>query len=300
MFVNAMSDAGKSNNNAATAASGDEEEASTPTTRTTPHTNHNNNNASKNKSKLKSAQNSNEGSGGSGSIDKLSPDQDIYINAADGLPTEHPTLPREGDVDTDTEEPEVDADSFDDLPTSIIVTNIHSEVFASPELKHAMEELFRTFCESATFQWLRSFRRLRVNYDNAIAAANARIKLHQYEFNKKTVITCYFAQPVTPVNNKNLQPPAPVKQFLISPPASPPAGWEPREEGEPLVNHDLLAALASLTPGESHELHPQSEDQPAIIVHTAMLPEGGVGVGTGVAAIQPKAPIVQTKCPERA
>lgn len=198
-------------------------------------------------------------------------------------------------MDSDTE-PEVDADSFDDLPTSIIVTNIHSEVFANPELKHAMEELFRTFSESATFQWLRSFRRLRVNYDNAIAAANARIKLHQYEFNKKTVITCYFAQPVTPVSNKNLQPPAPVKQFLISPPASPPAGWEPREEGEPLVNHDLLAALASLTPGESHELHPQSEDQPAIIVHTAMLPEGPGGPGL----IPTKAPIVQTKCPERA
>ncbi|EDW66865.1 protein sarah [Drosophila virilis] len=282
-----MSDAAKSNNNAASSANVDEDAGDLTPTTTKPRSNHNNNNSSK----LKSTQNSSEG----GSIDKLSPDQDIFINAADGLPSQHPTLPPEGDVDTDTE-PEVDADSFDDLPTSIIVTNIHSEVFANPDLKHAMEELFRTFSESATFQWLRSFRRLRVNYDNAIAAANARIKLHQYEFNKKTVITCYFAQPVTPVSNKNLQPPAPVKQFLISPPASPPAGWEPREEGEPLVNHDLLAALASLTPGESHELHPQSEDQPAIIVHTAMVPEGG-GVGT---ALQPKAPIVQTKCPERA
>nr|XP_016936490.2 protein sarah [Drosophila suzukii] len=293
-----MSDAAKSNNNAsvdapdpatpnAPAGGAEESSAATPTT---PRGNHNNNISSngKSKNKLKSTQNSS----GGGSIDKLSPDQDIFINAADGLPNQHPTLPKEGDVDSDTE-PEVDADSFDDLPTSIIVTNIHSEVFANPELKHSMEELFRTFSESATFQWLRSFRRLRVNYDNAIAAANARIKLHQYEFNKKTVITCYFAQPVTPVNNKNLQPPAPVKQFLISPPASPPAGWEPREEGEPLVNHDLLAALASLTPGESHELHPQSEDQPAIIVHTAMLAEAGPG-------LQVKAPIVQTKCPERA
>lgn len=289
-----MSDTGKSNNNAASSANSDGTiggggESTQQTPPTTGHSNHNNNNSCSSK-KLKSTQNSS----GGGSIDKLSPDQDIYINAADGLPSQHPTLPPEGDVDSDTE-PEVDADSFDDLPTSIIVTNIHSEVFANPELKHAMEELFRTFSDSATFQWLRSFRRLRVNYDNAVAAANARIKLHQYEFNKKTVITCYFAQPVTPVSNKNLQPPAPVKQFLISPPASPPAGWEPREEGEPLVNHDLLAALASLTPGESHELHPQSEDQPAIIVHTAGLMAEAVGGGPGV-----KAPIVQTKCPERA
>ncbi|XP_037948573.1 protein sarah [Teleopsis dalmanni] len=251
-----------------------------------PHTNHNHNH----NKKLKSACNSTDG----GSVEKFSPDQDIFINPADGLPSQHPTLP-EADIDSDAE-PEVDPDSFDDLPTSIIVTNIHSEVFTNPQLKQEMEDLFRTFSESATFQWLRSFRRLRVNYDNAVAAANARIKLHQYEFNKKTVITCYFAQPVTPVSNKNLQPPAPVKQFLISPPASPPAGWEPREENEPLVNHDLLAALASLTPGEAHELHPQSDDQPAIIVHTAMLPEaGGPNILSGA-----KQPIVQTKCPERA
>lgn len=232
-------------------------------------------------------------SSGSESMDKVSPEQDIYINPADGLPSQHPTL-ADGEIDSNSE-PDIDPDSFDDLPTSIIVTNIHSEVFASTQLKQEMEDLFRTFSEHATFQWLRSFKRLRVNYDNAIAAANARIKLHQYEFNKKTVITCYFAQPVTPVSNKNLQPPAPVKQFLISPPASPPAGWEPREENEPLVNHDLLAALASLTPGESHELHPQSDDQPAIIVHTAKLPE------TAVDAInkESKLQIVQTKCPER-
>ncbi|KAM7362193.1 RRM_RCAN_like domain containing protein Sra [Cochliomyia hominivorax] len=245
----------------------------------------------KNRSKLNSTQNSS----GSESIDKISPDQDIYINPADGLPSQHPTL-ADSEIDSNTE-PEIDPDSFDDLPTSIIVTNIHSEVFASPQLKQEMEDLFRMFSENATFQWLRSFRRLRVNYDNAVAAANARIKLHQYEFNKKTVITCYFAQPVTPVSNINLQPPAPVKQFLISPPASPPAGWEPREENEPLVNHDLLAALASLTPGESHELHPQSEDQPAIIVHTARLPDTAT---TDVINSGSKLPIIPTKCPERA
>lgn len=61
-------------------------------------------------------------------------------------------------------------------------------------------------------------------------------------------------QPVTPIDaaDQHLQPPALTKQFLISPPASPPVGWEPRDEGEPLVNYDLLAAIANLTPGKNY------------------------------------------------
>lgn len=224
-------------------------------------------------------------------------DENIFINQSDGLSNDHPTLPdvNEDDDDRDSNKSD-DSDSFDDLPSSIIVTNIHAEVFVNEELKMEMEQLFRMFSDQATFQWLKSFRRLRVNFDSGIAAANARLHLHQFPFGK-SIITCYFAQPVTPVARKYLQPPAPFKQFLISPPASPPAGWEPREEGEPLVNHDLLAALANLTPGESHELHPQTTDHPGIIVHTVLL--GDIGGGGGPMDGPCKNNIVQTKCPER-
>lgn len=224
----------------------------------------------------------------------------IFINEADGLSNEHPSLP-EHDSDNerggagggdDGDGGDIDSDSFDDLPSSIIVTNIHADVFANDDLRHEMEELFRLFSDSATFQWLKSFRRLRVNFDSGVAAANARLKLHQYPFGN-SLITCYFAQPVTPVAHKYLKPPAPFKQFLISPPASPPEGWEPREEGEPLVNHDLLAALANLMPGESHELHPPTPEHPAIIVHTALVP-----TAANDASISNRIP--HTKCPERA
>lgn len=209
--------------------------------------------------------------------------EDVYINPEDGMPNIHPNIANlEHESDTRDE-----LDSFDDLPKSVIVTNIHSEIFANEKLKRDLEDLFRTFSDNITFQWLRSFKRLRVNYDSPLAAANARVQLHQYQFHN-SCINCYFAQPVTPISLKNLKPPAPVKQFLISPPSSPPVGWEPREEGEPIVNHDLLAALASLAPGESRELHAPTPTQPAIVVHTA-ISDAPIHVGQK---------IPHTRCPD--
>lgn len=89
-----------------------------------------------------------------------------YVNERDGLSNQHPAFPFE------IHEPESDEhnDVLDDLPTSIIVTNIHSEVFQNEELKFEMEALFREFSDDVSFQWLKSFRRLRVNYGNAISA----------------------------------------------------------------------------------------------------------------------------------
>ncbi|XP_054163382.1 calcipressin-2-like [Oppia nitens] len=68
-------------------------------------------------------------------------------------------------------------------------------------------------------------------------------------------------------NDIYLRPPTPDKQFLISPPASPPVGWHPIDEAHPVIDDELLSALNNLTPGVAHELHPQSESQPAIVVH---------------------------------
>ncbi|KAG8039093.1 hypothetical protein G9C98_003400 [Cotesia typhae] len=133
-------------------------------------------------------------------------------------------------------------------------------------------------------------RRMRVNYNLPSAAAHARIQLHQAKFGD-TNINCYFAQPVTPIDieDRHLHPPALTKQFLISPPASPPVGWEPRPEDEPLVNHDLLAAIANLSPGGAHELHPGGSGQPGIVVH--------VCENSSENPIK-KLPIQHTRCPE--
>lgn len=181
-----------------------------------------------------------------------------------------------------------------DLPTSLIITNIDAQVFLSEDLKNHFEDLFRRFEEGATFQYFKSFRRARVNFENPTMAATARIRCHQTKIGESN-INCYFAQPVLSNKPKDgessdayLQPPSPVRQFLISPPASPPVGWEPVDEAQPCINYDLLAALAKLTPGEAHELHPPSESQPGVVVHIC---EDQVTEG-------PKLKIVQTRRPD--
>lgn len=217
---------------------------------------------------------------------------DMIINDIDGLPNCHPNLQQEENVENNSSEHT--PNGFEDLPTSLIVTNIHDNVFINDDKKAEMEALFNKFAaEPCSFQWLRSFRRLRVNFTSPKSAANARLELHQFPI-LNSVITCYFAQPVTPVTARSLQLPAPVKQFLISPPSSPPLDWQPRPENEPLVNHDLLAALATLAPGGSHELVSPRPGHPGIVVHTAVQPVQPVQIDD---KLQEKPKIMQTRCP---
>ncbi|XP_053631556.1 calcipressin-1 [Cherax quadricarinatus] len=159
----------------------------------------------------------------------------------------------------------------DEVPsTSIIVTNLLAPTFDDPHERDIFESLFHDIDETVTFQYFKSFRRVRVNFASHAQATQARDKLHMTEFSGE-IIKCYFTQPIILGSNReggpHLQPPKREKQFLISPPASPPVGWEPIEEAEPLINYDLISAVVNLVPGEAHELHPAMEDKPGIIVH---------------------------------
>ena len=78
-------------------------------------------------------------------------------------------------------------------------------------------------------------------------------------------------------------------------------GWQQAGESEPhLINHDLIAALASLSPGEAHELHAPSDTHPGIMVHTAIVHEEENGSGDGdEAGKKARVEIAATRCPER-
>lgn len=91
-------------------------------------------------------------------------------------------------------------------------------------------------------------------------------------------------------NSKLLAPPLPSRLFLLSPPSSPPVGWEPKPEAEPVINYELLEALAALAPGEAFELHPSDKEhsRPSIVITPCES-----------TPLRPRPQIVHTRCPER-
>lgn len=188
----------------------------------------------------------------------------------------------------------------DELPKSIIVTNVDLSVFDSVEVKANFEAMFREYEPNATFHYLRSFRRVRVDFEAHPAASSAKLSLDGTPMGNN-VIHCYFLQILSPCTDEDayLHVPPSEKQFLISPPASPPVGWEQPKEDKPVVDYDLLSAMASLSPGETHELHQakqvtmlgKSISTPSIVVQVCGQEE--LTIHQSALRIKP------TKCPDR-
>ncbi|KAM9454235.1 calcipressin-1 [Clarias gariepinus] len=183
----------------------------------------------------------------------------------------------------------------DEQPNALIACKVSEEVFNDTRVKDQFETLFHQFDVGVYFQFFKSFRRVRINFTNAVAAAQARVKLHKSDFNGKEM-RLYFAQSVH-IGSPRLEPPKPEKQFLISPPASPPVGWAQSQDATPIINYDLLCAVSKLGPGEQYELHTGTTTTPSVIVHVCEDDSsGGEDEPEGGSRARPK--IIQTRRPD--
>ncbi|XP_030642580.1 calcipressin-1a [Chanos chanos] len=198
-----------------------------------------------------------------------------------------------GRVDEDT----AVAVQFAAEPDALIVHKVSEDVFSDHISKARFEELFRSFDSNVTFQFFKSFRRVRINFSDALAAAEARAKLHKTYFNGKEV-RLYFAQSVH-IGSSHLEPPKPEKQFLLSPPPSPPVGWEQAQDATPVINYDLLCAIAKLGPGEKYELHTGTPTTPSVVVHVCESSQDSSETEEEMEGVRrPRPKIIQTRRPD--
>jgi len=185
---------------------------------------------------------------------------------------------------------------------SLIVTNVDLVVFTDALAKAEFESRFLVFDPDISFYYIRTFRRVRIDFSCRSLASAAKGSMDAAVIGGNT-IHVYWLRICAPSSAGDvfLAPPPLEKQFLISPPCSPPVGWEQPREGGPVVDYDLLAAVAQLGPGDNHELQPsksvticgQELTAPSIVVQVC---EGG-GVGDGRRGQVGK--IVQTRRPDR-
>ncbi|ODM95015.1 Calcipressin-2, partial [Orchesella cincta] len=259
----------------------------------------------------------NQGEGVNGRLMMVEQDDEnqmMYVNAEDGLSLE--AMDEENNTARQLErerlqlrilEGELDLEGLnledlindEEFPTNLIVTGFQPEFFEDTPLRERLEGLFQLYGEDAAFHYFKSFKRVRVTYSSAASAIQARIKMHMSSIGDN-VLKCYFGQAMVKRKDSDglLHPPTPDKQFLISPPASPPVGWEPIPESHPTINYDLVSAITKLRPGEAHELHkPEKESHPSIVVHVAgdeEVEEDPEEAG----GMRPKMRIPQTRRPE--
>lgn len=160
-----------------------------------------------------------------------------------------------------------DLDCCDVNGRTLIVTNVDYSVYTDNNVQQTFESLFRIYDQYVEFKYLKSFRRVRLDFTNAASANLSLKKMRQYKLGN-SIFRCYMAQIIKPdtMNTKHLILPKMTRQFLISPPASPPENWQPISEDPPVIDVQLISALANLVPGQMHEIHPATGDQPGIFV----------------------------------
>lgn len=168
---------------------------------------------------------------------------------------------------------------------SLIIARVPTAFFQQPQLLDLLRDHFETFGEINQWAPMPSFTRIIVVFYHEEAAERAKRTCDplvlEHNDAPPTIMRVYRSDPNPIISDSSnlasehfLRPPALEKNFLISPPGSPPVGWEPIREDPPNVAplaDDLIAALRKL------QLREKRRSREVLLE-----PEEGVGVGVYV------------------
>jgi hypothetical protein len=132
---------------------------------------------------------------------------------------------------------------------TLLITNLKEPEIFRPDNLQAIRELINASAPIHVWAPLKSFRRIIVSFMDEDSAVRIR-KILDGEEIMGVAVKVYFGQP-TPIEprDEHLHLPDAGKLFFISPPPSPPHGWEVKLEGAPnkqVHADDLAEALAKL------------------------------------------------------
>ena len=149
---------------------------------------------------------------------------------------------------------------------TLLVTNLQSPAIFSPPTLQEIRDLISQHAPLHSFAPLKSLRRIVCSFHTVEDAIEIR-KLLDGTSIMDNRCRVYFGEP-TPIEivDQHLAAPQFQKQFFISPPPSPPMGWEMRNEDPPnkaVYADDLASALAKLhaKPGARGDLSPVEMDE---------------------------------------
>jgi len=139
------------------------------------------------------------------------------------------------------------------VPTNtIIITHLETPHFESEAFMAKLKSKADEFGKVLYFAPIKSFLRVFVVYESTFDAQRAKSMLHNTVFEDDAHLRVYFGQhtdlTLDPARHY-LQPPELEKNWLISPPGSPPVGWTQIREDPPNAVHladDLVKALLQM------------------------------------------------------
>jgi len=146
---------------------------------------------------------------------------------------------------------------------TLLITNLdHPEIFSAPNLQ-TIRDLIAQHANIYSFSPLKSFRRIIVTFTDIPSAQTIKQNLDD-----ETIFNCrvrvYFgAQTDISPTQQHLKAPDAGKLYFISPPPSPPQGWELKNEDPPnkeVIAEDLAAALAKLHAKNSYPVSADMEN----------------------------------------